>query len=376
MKELGELLERSVEIHGHLCPGQVLGVRMAMAGCREVGIDDPKSTRDLIVYVEIDRCATDAIQSVTGCKLGKRTLKFLDYGKMAATFYNMREGTAVRVLARDDSREGAKEYASPELTVKEAQTQAYRTMDDDELFVITPVRLRLREEDLPGHPLSRVVCSHCGEGVNDRREVTVAGRTLCKACANGTYYLPFKTEYDPKSDGPPPVVAVVGYSNSGKTRVAASLIGILSERGYRIAAIKHCPHGHETGRPDSDSDRLYQMGAVAVIASSPDKRTLVERVGQDSSLTSLVSSINTQSDLVIAEGFKASSVPKILVLEDGQLAASINSIIATVGGNGTASGVPAYAFENLNDLAALVQELFLETPEDHRVEGPDRRVRI
>ncbi len=144
MKALEELLEWSVKNHGHLCPGQVLGVRMAMTGCEAVGIDYPKNTRDLIVYVEIDRCTTDAIQSVTGCKLGKRALKFFDYGKMAATFYNVRDETAVRVLARDDSRERAKEYVSPELTDKEAQTQAYMKMNDDELFVITPVQLRFR----------------------------------------------------------------------------------------------------------------------------------------------------------------------------------------------------------------------------------------
>ena len=367
MKKLAELLEHSVQFHGHLCPGQVLGVRMAMAGCREVGINEPESTRDLIVFVEIDRCATDAIQSVTGCKLGKRTLKFLDYGKMAATFYNVREDTAVRVLARDDSRERAKEYASPDLTIKEAQTQAYMAMEDRELFVITPVQLRLRQEDLPGHPLNRLACDDCGEGVNDRREVTVAGRILCKACAEGAYYLPLETgngetANDPKPDRPPPVVALVGNSDSGKTRVAASLVESLSGRGYRIAAIKHCPHGHETGRPDSDSDKLYRAGAVAVIASSPDKRSLVVRVGHDSSLTSLVSSIDTPSDLVIAEGFKTSSVPKVLVLDDEQVADSINNIIATVGGDGAASCVPAFAFEDLDRLADLVQEVFLEKP--------------
>ena len=120
MKPFQELLDESVELHGHLCPGQVLGVRLAMAGCQLVGIDDPKSTKSLIVFVEIDRCATDAIQSVTGCKLGKRTLKYLDYGKMAATFYNTRDDRAVRVVARDDSRERAKAYAATGANDREA----------------------------------------------------------------------------------------------------------------------------------------------------------------------------------------------------------------------------------------------------------------
>lgn len=116
-----------------------------------------------------------------------------------------------------------------------------------------------------------MACNRCGEGINDRREVTVKSQTLCKACANEAYYQPLQTTDDPILDGSPPVVAVVGYSDSGKTRVAAALIELLSARGYRIAAIKHCLHGHQPARPHSDSERLYERGAVAVIASSPDK---------------------------------------------------------------------------------------------------------
>ena len=188
MEPFDELLQESVELHGHMCPGQILGVRLAMAGCREVDVDDPRGTRKLIVWVEIDRCATDAIQSVTGCKLGKRTLKYVDYGKMAATFLNTDSGEAVRVLARDDSRERALAYAPPTASKKEAQLLAYREMPDEELFVMTPVSLTVREEDRPGHPVSRVVCEACGEGVNDRREVLRDNRILCRPCAGGGYY--------------------------------------------------------------------------------------------------------------------------------------------------------------------------------------------
>lgn len=374
MNDLGEFLEQSVEHHGHLCPGTVLGVRMAMAGCRAVGFRDAKSTRDLIVFVEIDRCATDAIQSVTGCKLGKRTLKFLDYGKMAATFYNQREDTAVRVLARDDSRERAKEYETPNLTVKEAQTQAYLAMEDRELFVFTPVRLQLRQEDLSVHPLSRVACDDCGEGVNDRHEITVEGRTLCKSCADGAYYFSLESdvggrEQDLRRYGQPPVVAVVGNSDGGKTQVAAALVRSISGRGYRVAAIKHCPHGHESGRSNSDSEKLYRAGAVAVIASSPDKQSLVKRVDHHGSLASLISSIAPRPDLVIAEGFKTSSVPKVLILDGKQLAGLIDNVIATVGDNGGASPDADYGFEDLDNLAALVTETILEAPKERQAVG-------
>jgi formylmethanofuran dehydrogenase subunit E len=104
MRSLGELLRESPAPHGHSCAGQIVGVRMAIVGCREVDIEEPKGCKKLIVSVEIDRCATDAIQAVTGCSLGRRTLKFFDYSKIAATFINLETQKAVRIVARDDAR--------------------------------------------------------------------------------------------------------------------------------------------------------------------------------------------------------------------------------------------------------------------------------
>src|SRR5574341_129572 len=121
MRPFADLLDETTKIHGHMCPGQVLGVRMAMAGCREVAIDEPRGSKKLIVYVEIDRCATDAIQAVTGCSLGKRSLKFLDYGKMAATFVNTETQKAVRVLARDEARSLAASYVDGAANRHEAE---------------------------------------------------------------------------------------------------------------------------------------------------------------------------------------------------------------------------------------------------------------
>lgn len=185
---LEELLQQANTLHRHLCPGQVLGVRLAMLGCRAVGIEEPTKSRSLLVWVEIDRCATDAVTVVTGCRLGKRTLKFLDYGKVAATFLNLETGEAVRVVARDDSRDAVRNYAPPELDKSEAQLYAYKVMPDEELFTLTHVRVEVSDMDLPGRPLKRVACDDCGEGVNDGREVLRAGRTLCKSCADGAYY--------------------------------------------------------------------------------------------------------------------------------------------------------------------------------------------
>jgi len=184
------LLERSVKIHGHLCPGQVLGVKMAMLGMEMVGVDFQKEgrSRNLIVYVEMDRCATDAIQSVSGCSLGHRTMKFLDYGKMAATFVNIETGLAVRVIAREDTREKAKELFPDIEDRYEAQIQTYMIMPQEELFDIMRVHVVIPPEDMPGRPLRRIQCARCGEHVQDMREVYREGEVLCKACAEGTYY--------------------------------------------------------------------------------------------------------------------------------------------------------------------------------------------
>jgi len=184
------LLDESVKIHGHLCPGQVLGVKMSMLGLREIGIEDPKGKdrKNLIVFVEMDRCATDAVQSVTGCSLGHRTMKFMDYGKMAAAFVNLKTGRAVRVVAKEESREKAKKYF-PDIDDKyKAQLEAYKVMPDKELFDVMNVKVEIKPEDLPGRPLRRIPCDICGEYVQDMREVHKSGKTLCRPCAEGGYY--------------------------------------------------------------------------------------------------------------------------------------------------------------------------------------------
>jgi len=189
MKSLEEYLALAAQAHGHMCPGQVLGVRMAMLGLTKLGIDDPvKFRKRLVTFVEIDRCATDAVSMVTGCRLGKRSLKFVDYGKVAATFLDTETQRAVRVVARDDSRAKAKGMF-PELAEESRrQLEAYKVMDDQELFVVQAVKVDLPPQDLPGRPRSRVQCEQCGEGINDGRERRVNGRVLCRSCAGESYY--------------------------------------------------------------------------------------------------------------------------------------------------------------------------------------------
>lgn len=184
------LLDESARIHGHLCPGQVLGVKMSMLGLKEAGIKDPKGKdrKKIIVFVEMDRCATDAVQSVTGCSLGHRTMKFMDYGKMAATFLNLKTGKAVRVLAKEESRQTAKNLFPAIENKYTAQLEAYKVMSDEELFEVSEVNVQVKPEDMPGRPLSRVTCDVCNEQVQDMREVSVKGKVLCQPCASGGYY--------------------------------------------------------------------------------------------------------------------------------------------------------------------------------------------
>jgi len=187
---LDEYLLEAEQAHGHLCAGQVLGVRLAMLGLEKLGIEDPrgKDRKRLVTFVEIDRCATDAIAVVTGCRLGKRALKFRDWGKMAATFVDVSTGKAIRIAAKESSKALARSM-HPEIESKNQQQMlAYREMAEDELFTKQWVKVELPAEEFPGYKGERIVCAECGEGINFRREVLRDGRVLCRACAGERYY--------------------------------------------------------------------------------------------------------------------------------------------------------------------------------------------
>jgi formylmethanofuran dehydrogenase subunit E len=190
MKSLDDFLSDAESAHGHLCAGQILGVRMAMLGLEKLGIDDPngKDRKRLVTYVEIDRCATDAVAVVTGCRLGKRALKFRDWGKVAATFVDLASGKAVRISAKESSKELARNL-HPELTDKNRQQMlAYRELSNEQLFNVQWVKVDVGPEEMPGYKGERIVCDECGEGINFRREVRRDGRILCRGCAGDAYY--------------------------------------------------------------------------------------------------------------------------------------------------------------------------------------------
>ena len=195
MQDFHTLLESSAAAHGHLCPGQVVGVRMALLGCRLIGLDEPTrkdQIKKLLVYVEMDRCTADAVAHVTGVKLGRRSLKFMDYGIMAATFLNLESGKSYRVLSTEESRALTCQYA-PEIDQKTArQLAAYKRMPDSVLFRVQKVRVKLDELDLPGPTRRKTNCSRCGQVVRDGREVIVNGRVLCRPCTDASYFTDAK----------------------------------------------------------------------------------------------------------------------------------------------------------------------------------------
>ena len=197
MEDFDTLLAGSAKTHGHLCPGQVVGVRMAMLGCRLIGLDHPSrlpQIKKLIVYVEIDRCATDAIAHVTGARLGRRSLKFVDNGIMAATFVNLESGDAVRIVSTESSRDLAHAYAPGVDDLREQQIEAYVDMADDLLFTVTPVKVDVPVHDMPGPSRFKIRCAVCGTMVRDKKEVLMDDRILCRPCAHGTYCRPLEAE--------------------------------------------------------------------------------------------------------------------------------------------------------------------------------------
>ena len=185
-----ELLQISADLHKHLCPRQVLGVRMGMAAGRWLGLALPQTNKRLLTIVATDGCGAAGIAVATGCWVGRRTLRVIDFGKMAATFIDTRSGTAVRITANSAARELAKYAATDAKNRWEAYLLGYRRMTDEELLNIQPVALEISVEQLISRPGVRVACAQCGEEIINEREVMVGNEPWCKACAGERYYRP------------------------------------------------------------------------------------------------------------------------------------------------------------------------------------------
>ena len=213
-----ELLAGSVAAHGHLCPGQIVGVRMAMLGLRLLDFEAPPTypqLKQLIVFIEMDRCTGDAVAFVTQAKLGRRSLKFVDYGIMAATFVNLGMDHAFRIISTEESRDLAALYAPGELDRRQQQTMAYKVMPDSVMFRVQEVKVDLSPFDLPGPTRRKVTCMKCGQVVRDNREVRQNGFVYCRPCASGAYFTAAREIAWPEMNRSP-------YANPDPTKLTDS----------------------------------------------------------------------------------------------------------------------------------------------------------
>jgi formylmethanofuran dehydrogenase subunit E len=179
MSDFEVYLKKAGDAHGHVCAGIALGTKISLAAMKALGLKPGVKNKSLIVYAEIDRCMTDAVQTITGCSLGHRSLKYIDYGKFAATFVNLDTGKAVRTTV--------KEHFSNEDSIEETLKKISR-IPDSELVTLQEVIVTIPETDLPGPPKKKAVCASCGERIVDGREVSKDSKVLCRACAYGGYY--------------------------------------------------------------------------------------------------------------------------------------------------------------------------------------------
>lgn len=190
MNDLQQILTISSACHTHLCPRQVLGARIGLAGADVFGLELPRNDKRLLVILETDGCFADGIEAATGCSIGHRTLRIEDYGKIAATFIDVKTEQTLRITPKLDSRQRALIHAPTESRHYFAQLQAYQTIPANELLDIQPVRLRISIQRIVSRAGVRANCDQCGEEIINEREVISNGQILCRACASGGYYHP------------------------------------------------------------------------------------------------------------------------------------------------------------------------------------------
>jgi formylmethanofuran dehydrogenase subunit E len=185
---IDELLKRSTDRHSHLCPRQILGVRIGLAGAKWLGLEVPRRDKRLLVIIETDGCFTDGVEVATGVTVGQRRLRIEDYGKVAATFIDTLTGQAIRLSPQPEARLRSAVYAPQAANLYDAQLFGYQTMPDDELLACVPVLLDPGLEEILSLPGLRVECEHCGEEIMNDRQLVLDGRTLCRSCAGYSYF--------------------------------------------------------------------------------------------------------------------------------------------------------------------------------------------
>lgn len=189
MRPISELLANSAALHRHLCPRQVLGVRMGLFAGDLLGVDVPQADKRLLTIVETDGCFADGVSAASGCRVGRRTLRVEDYGKVAATFIDTYTQRAVRIAPNGMARDLAWRYAPEARNRWEAQRLGYQRVPADRLLIAQPVTLKVPIDQIVSRPGRRVSCAICGEEIINEREVVHGSGVMCRACAGQAYYL-------------------------------------------------------------------------------------------------------------------------------------------------------------------------------------------
>lgn len=189
MDDLSPFFEHLASFHDHLCPRQVLGLRMGLHASDQLGLSLPQTDKRLFVFVETDGCFADGVLAATGCSLGHRTMRLVDFGKAAATFVDTLTGQALRLAPLPTVRQEAERCCPTAASRWHAQLEAYQVMPADHLFSVQPVTLTVSLQAIISQPGLRVLCDQCGEEIMNAREVRMDGRTLCRACAGEAYYV-------------------------------------------------------------------------------------------------------------------------------------------------------------------------------------------
>lgn len=364
MEMLKELFERTAARHHHLCPRQVLGVRMGLLAGKTINVELPQTDKRLFAFVECDGCGMGGIAVATGCWVERRTMRVLDYGKLAATFVDTQTGQAVRIKPHPDCRETAQRLLSYRQDRWHAQLEAYQVLPDEELFLVEPVQLVVSMEAIISQPDLRVNCAVCGEEITNGRQVLQAGQAVCRFCAGDRYYtLPIQPASSQKNcKSPIPVVTVLGKSGAGKTTLLEKLVKELTARGYRIATIKHHSHkGFEIDVPGKDSWRFAQAGSRHVIIAAPDQFAAYRQLDSELSLDEITAGV-AGVDIILVEGYKQANKPAIEVVRAANsqdLVGTREQRIAMVSDLRWNLGVPLFHLDDVEGLSKFIEERFL-----------------
>lgn len=359
MEKLAELLARSAARHHNLCPRQVLGVRMGLLAGKELNLELPQQEKRLFAIVECDGCGMGGIAVASGCFVERRTMRVLDYGKLAATFIDTQTERAIRIKPHPEARTLALSLF-PETEHWQSLLEGYQALSDEQLFIVEPVQLSISLQKIISQPGLRVNCALCNEEISNEREVIRDGQILCRACAGDRYYTLVGSE--PSRKIPIPVLTVIGKSGSGKTTLLEKIVKILTEEGFRLATVKHHSHsGFDIDIPGKDSWRFAQAGSRHVVIATPEKWAAYRRLETDLNLDEITADIH-EVDLILVEGYKQANKPHIEVIRaaNSQIpAGTSDQRIALVSDLPFDLGVPLFSLDDVQGICRFIKNRFL-----------------